>query len=175
MLQSTQARAPCCTALRIAYSDRALPRVSTSIALSKTEAASRSTPFAYACLQDDALVPLVERAVESLHARMERMHLRPASVYVCAMLRHSQTLELLRSSQDVYGVCVRVWRSRTFLKDLFALRQFGALHDRSKRLDWIRCVYQTSLADQFEDLPEPVLQKALWHVAVAHTRLRGVA
>ena len=40
--QSTQARAPCCTALRIAYSDRALPRVSTSIVSSKTEAPFRS-------------------------------------------------------------------------------------------------------------------------------------
>jgi hypothetical protein len=87
------------------------------------------------------------------------------------MLRCSQTLELLRSNQDFYGMCVRVWHSRTFLKDLLALRQSGALHDRSKRLDWIKCVYQTSLADQFEDLSEPVLQKALWHVAVAHTRL----
>ena len=46
---------------------------------------------------------------------------------------------------------------QTFLKGLLALRQSGALHDRSKRLDWIKSVYQSSLADQFEDLSEPVL------------------
>ncbi len=118
-------------------------------------------PFAYACLQDYALVPLVERAVESLHARIKRIGKGCTYVlppYLCAMLRHSQTLELLRSNQDVYGMCVRMWHSRTLVKDLLALRQSGALHDRSKRLDWIKCVYQISLADQFEDLSEPLLQ-----------------
>ena len=67
-------------------------------------------PFAYACLQDYARVPLVERAVESLHARIKRIGKGCTYVlppYMCAMLRHSQTLELLHSNQDFYGMCVR--------------------------------------------------------------------
>ena len=117
------------------------------------------SPFAHACLQDYALVLLVDWAVESLHARIKRIgkgctYVLPPSK--CAMLRHSQTLELLRSNQDFYWMCVRVCDSRTSLKDLLALGQSGALHVRSKRLDWIKCVYQLILADQFEDLSEPV-------------------
>ena len=70
---------------------------------------------AYVALLMYALIPLVERAVEALHARMKRF-LRGCSFVLpptlCSMLREEQNLELLRSSSRFHQFCIDTWNKR---------------------------------------------------------------
>ena len=89
------------------------------------------------------------------------MHLRPASVYVCNATTQPDAGAAPFESRFLRDVRARVALSDIPQRPACAPPVWRApRQEQALGLDQ-ESVYQTSLADQFEDLSEPVLQKAL--------------
>jgi len=122
-------------------------------------------PVAFSLLQEYALVSLVDRKIEAVHAMIKKIGksftfaLPP---YICARLRQARSLEMLRNDMDFYRFCVSQWRSRTLIDQLLALRCSKADLKKFSLDDKIRVVYQCSLESEFETSTVPRAAQGQW-------------
>ena len=134
-------------------------------------------PCLYAWLLQYALVGLVERCVEGLHARLKRLGKQSTYIlppYACALTRSEQTMALLRANSDFHAMCCRVWPRKTFLTGLLRLRgvvtsPLVGQYQKSSFL--LKRVYQMTQEDQFRDIAAAQVARANWLVATTAARL----
>ena len=75
----------------------------------------REHVHAYCGLLAYGMVSLVERRVESIHARIKRISSLSPNVtqqYMCCRVREEYNLNLLRTNSDFFLMCVKIWRDR---------------------------------------------------------------
>jgi hypothetical protein len=109
-------------------------------------------PVAYATLQEYALISLVERRIEELHARIKKIGAACTYVlppYVCARLRESYHLALLFSSSTFHRMCVDRWRSRKLLDELLGRRYPSSTLKGLGYLAKVKMVYQCDLESEY--------------------------
>ena len=103
-------------------------------------------------LEEYALIPLVERAIEMVHAIVKRVGHDSPNVslpQVSALVNLPRNLRLLKEDRTFYELCKSLWQSRTLFTKLLAYR-FTADEIRQMRpLEKIRHVYQCNLDDEF--------------------------
>lgn len=126
----------------------------------------------FAALLRLVLIPLVERAIEAVHASIKRhgqgaFHMLPS--YVCAKVREQQNLILLRSSSEFHSCCMRTWRKRSFLDSLlkqrFSVSKLKAMSYSEK----IASVYQSDLMSEHSDIAASRASHNHWLQAVHHS------
>jgi len=133
-------------------------------------------PHAFGKLQEYALVPLVERGVEMLHALIKRIgHTvqRVSPQYVCARMREKRNLDVLASNAEFHTMCVQGWSSTKLLDNVLALRFSKAQLNAMKPLDKIQAVYQCGESNEFQDTAKARQLREEWRTMTAYTR--GVA
>ena len=102
-------------------------------------------PHAFRKLQEYALVPLVERGVEMLHALVKRIGQTVQNVspqYVFARMREKRNSDALSSNAEFHTMCVQGWSSPKLLDNVLALRFTRAQLSAMNPLDKIKAVYQ---------------------------------
>ena len=122
-------------------------------------------PVAFTLLQDYALVSLVERKIEAVHAMIKKLGSGMTNVmppYICARLREAIHLEMLRKSSEFFRFCVSRWRSWSMIDQLLALRitktELKTLGINQK----IKIVYQCSLDQEYENSSEQRAAQTQW-------------
>lgn len=109
---------------------------------------------AYCLLCFISLISLVERSVESIHARLKWIgktctYLLPP--YVCCRVRERDNMALLRSNPDFYRLCLEIWRRPDFYDALLRMRVApGRLKTMSPR-DKLHAIYQCDFNSEFAD------------------------
>jgi hypothetical protein len=110
-------------------------------------------PVAFTVLQEYSLASLVERRIEQLHSVIKKIGMQATYVrppYVCSKLREAQCLQTLSGDRSFYDLCLKRWRSTTFLNEVLALRvsrsMLAAMTSRAK----IKMVYQCSLREEYQ-------------------------
>ena len=87
-------------------------------------------PCLFLALMEYALIPIVERMIEGIHAQVKHVGKRAAGLslpQICALLRQNANLDLIKESANFLQFCLREWRSRTALDRILALR-YSAPH-----------------------------------------------
>ena len=112
-------------------------------------------PFAYWAVLCYALIPLVERNVEAIHAMLKRLGRAMTHVdvpYACAVLREPVHVGLLESSKAFHTFCIDNYRKRllfdTVLKNRYSDLELKGMGSREK----LRNIYQCTLTSQFESM-----------------------
>ena len=79
-------------------------------------------------------------------------------------------MRLLRENVDFHGMCVRLWRSHSFLERLLVLR--GVETKGVPRNELIKRVYQCTIVDQFEDITSAKAESKAWGLVAAQRCVR---
>ena len=135
-------------------------------------------PTAFATLQEYSLVSLVERRIEQVHSMINRFGKQCSYVlppYVCAHLRCSASLALLRSNAEFHQLCLDRWRSRTLLDDVLQLRFEPHELKAMTRLQKIKMIYQCSLESEFADTRQSRDFQAHWRQVRPDTKQAAAA
>jgi len=120
-------------------------------------------PDAYIRVQEYALLTLVERRVESIHAVIKRLlkkHTFITPPQLCAELRESDNMRKLETVPAFRAFCIDNWRSRKLVHDLLSQRLPPATLEAMSLKQKIQTVYQCTLACEFEDSREAHVQSA---------------
>jgi len=133
----------------------------------------RAFATAFVAVLQYALIPVVGRNVEAVHARLKRIlqrctYMKPPGI--AAAVRLDQTLELLRKCVEFMMFCVQHWRSRTMLDDVLDLVVSRSDRQALSRVEKIRRVYQCALEDEYRDMTEERTQQLSFLDQTSHTR-----
>ena len=125
---------------------------------------------AYVALMEYAMVSLVERRVESIHAIVQRLGRCMTNItvpFICAKMREQYLVDLLKSSNGFFQLCLDSFRKRTLLDEVLKLR--FSVHELSGKAvaEKIRLVYQCNLDSEFVDLALPRQEVKQWGDTVA--------
>ena len=126
----------------------------------------KSFPDAFVCLQTYSWCSLVERRVEEVHSRLQRLGKTMTNVhvpYVCALLRQEQAIHALRSSSEFSSFCISIWRRRDFLNSLLHLRFTDKELSNLTNSQKLEQVYQCGLESEFETTAQSRAEAKLWH------------
>ena len=130
-------------------------------------------PHAFMILQEYALVPLVERRIESVHAIIKRIlrkvtYILPASL--CAFTREGYNIDMLNHDPEFMAFCLSEWRKRGLYDNLLKnLRTPEQLKDMSN-VDKLKFIYQYSMEQDFMSTDDARVQHAQFEQIVAHAR-----
>ena len=126
-------------------------------------------PRAYCALLFYALLSLVERRIESIHAIIKKVGAHSTYVlppYVCARVRESYNLGLLKTDKDFHTLCMRLWRQVSLLDSILRLRLSRETLQGMNRREKIQAVYQCDMGSEFADMEVPQFQKEHWAKSV---------
>ena len=132
--------------------------------------------IAFMMLQAYALVTLVERRIESIHATLKRLlrkttFIQPATL--CALAREVYNMSLLKD-QTFYKLAVDMWRKRglfdTVLKHLYTPDQLKAKSGRVK----LKLIYHCSLEQEYGSTAAIRVEESNFQQMVAVGRPRAV-
>ena len=134
-------------------------------------------PAAFILLQEYALTPLVERQVEGMHSIIKRLcrampHVLPP--YLCARMRESSHMLLLRMKADFYKFCIQGWNKPSLLNECLALRCSPSALASMSRTEKIKHIYHSSLESMFEDTADAKQSKTQWLAVTADTRMETI-
>ena len=120
---------------------------------------------AFLALMEIALIPLVERNVESIHAILKHIGKATTNIlppYLCARVRESAHMHLLKTNASFHEFCLTQWRKRDLfdrlLQLLFSKEQLGDM----TLLDKTRVVYQCSLESEYFDTADSRNAASTW-------------
>ena len=136
----------------------------------------RSFPNAYVVLKRYALIPVVGRRVEEMHARMTRVarKLTYAKVpCIAASMRESDHVKQLEACPAFYKFIVSTWRSTSLLEDLLRLVLPKEELDPLSRKARIDRVYQCAIEDEYKDMSVARAGHAAFLRSTVHTRRKG--
>ena len=134
----------------------------------------KSFPVAFFLIQNYALVSLVERRIEAVHAMIKKIGAGLTYVlppYICARLRESFHLDLLNKNVEFYKFCIRRWRSRSVINELLMLRCTQSELAKMTMQEKIKVVYQCSLECEFESTAAPRREHSTW-LAIANPQVK---
>ena len=124
---------------------------------------------AYCALLFYALLSLVERRIESVHAIIKKVGAQSTYVlppYVCARVRESYNLGSLKTDKVFNTLCERVWRQVSLLDSILRLRFSRETLQGMSRREKIQAVYQCDMDTEFEDMEVQKFQKEHWAKSV---------
>jgi hypothetical protein len=133
-------------------------------------------PHLYCALQEYALVPMVERRIEEVHARVKRIGRAAIGItlpYLCALLREPYNLGLATNNPDFVDYCERHWRSNVLLDQVLALRVTKVDLRNMTSLGKTRLIYQCCQSVEFRNTSNAKLAVALWSGLTTHTRCKA--
>ena len=132
-------------------------------------------PHLYIALLEYALMPMVERRIEAVHARIKRLGnvaFGAGLPYVCAAIRNEHNLKLLKSSAEFMALACREWRGRKLCDKVLHLRYSPAeLKDKNFH-DKVLMIYQTGIAQEFADTTEPRTNLAEFRIMTSSARVQ---
>ena len=128
---------------------------------------------AYICLLEYALISLVERRVESIHPIISRLtrkttYILPASV--CAQVRLTNSLDMLRTCDAFHRFCLDTWRKRTVYNSILVNRYTTEQLAGMTRPRKLKAIYQCGIDEEFELAPAAHEQHGLFTEAVESNR-----
>jgi hypothetical protein len=115
----------------------------------------RSFPVAHQIVKRYALIPLVGRRVEGMHALIKKIGAVAKNIsppMISAALSEPVHQELLKSSPAFKVFCIKHWRSKTLLNELLQLVVPNDELDSLTRLGKLERIYQCGLSSEFRDL-----------------------
>jgi hypothetical protein len=136
----------------------------------------RAYPVAFIWIQRYALVPLVGRRVEAVHAQIKRLGHHATNVspsWISAKLTEQQNLDMLSSCLPFYQFCVQRWHSTNICDQLLRLIMPKEELRSCSHAEKLRRVYQCSIASEFRDMTIAREVSTQWLVQTAHTRRAG--
>ena len=129
----------------------------------------RDYKIAYAVLLRYALVALIERSVESIHARLKRIGDAMSYVHtptLCARLREPDTLRNLQTDDAFHAFCLATYRKTSVYNDLLAQRvPFNTLQGM-KNTEKLAAVYQCDLDSMYANMTVAHEQQKTWAATV---------
>ena len=133
-----------------------------------------SYPRLFLALLEHALMPVVERRIEAVHATIKafgRTAIGAGVPCVCAAIRCNRNLDLLMASTAFMEYACAQWRSRSLWDQALRLRYTQAELQNKKVADKILMIYQTGIGQEFEDTTESRARLKLWQIATSDTRM----
>ena len=134
-----------------------------------SDADLKQFPRAYCALLELALISLVERRVECIHAIIKRVGAACTYVlppYVCARVRESANLEMLKRNAEFWRFCMVSWRQASLLDKLLCHRFAKEQLTTMSRVEKIRAVYQCDMGSEYEDSSDRRRIKAVWAASI---------
>ncbi len=127
---------------------------------------------AHSTVKRYALISLVGRRVEAVHAELKRLGKAATNMMpplISSTLSEPQNLERLKASRGFFGFCLARWRSTSIYDDILKLvhprAHLGTLTTAGK----INSIYQCGLESEFRDL---TIQREVHEEWLAHTSSR---
>ena len=133
----------------------------------------RDYSIAYATLLRYALVGLIERSVESIHARLKRIGDAMSLVHtptLCARLREPDTLRRLQDGDDFHAFCLATYRQTSIYNMLLQLRVPANHLAAMKVPEKLMAVYQCDLWSMYTNMTEAHAQQRIWAATVESFR-----
>ena len=133
----------------------------------------RDFPRAFVMLQMYALGIITERRVEQLHALIKALSRTMRNVgppYVCAKLRESFNMQMLRNDRAFWDLCVAMWRKRSLVALVLRLRVGAEELKGMSNAQQIKRVYQCALEDEYADITEEKRASAQWTASTVNLR-----
>ena len=130
----------------------------------------RDYPEAWLMVLEYALVTLVERRVESIHAVIKRFLRKLTFITVpqlCAEIRFHDTMKMLVTEVPFRRFVLENWRSRRLMPSLLSQRVSPAELSAMNMGEKTKTVYQCTFACEFEDTLEARVQSAHFSDALA--------
>ena len=126
--------------------------------------------YLYLALMEYALMPLVERRIEAVHARVKwigKLCSDMSLAQICALLREGSHYAELKTCAEFAQHCIDNWRRRNVLDSVLRLWVPAPKLRTLSVQDKIRAVYQTGLTHEHDDITEPSRAHAEWLVLTA--------
>ena len=127
----------------------------------------------YSALLEYALIPIVERRIEAVHAKVKHVGKRATCLTLaqtCALVRASAHLDEVKKNAAFAECCIQRWRSRNALDEILRLRfapdQLRQMSVHTK----IRAVYQTGVENEFENTANSSRAQAVSLTLTAYQR-----
>ena len=117
----------------------------------------------YSIILSYALVPLVERSVESIHARISSLGRTMTYVHtptVCARLREPTHVAKLQSSDQFHSFCLRNYRKFKLFDWTLQNRYSRSQLSQMKNRDKLRAIYMCDLESKYQSMDPPERQLA---------------
>ena len=128
----------------------------------------------FVALMEYALLPIVERRIEAVHAEVQRVGRAAFGAglpCVCAAIRCARNLDLLAKSSAFKQLACDEWRSRTLLEKVLHLRYSRAELKTKTFREKLDMMYQTGAAQEFDPCPLARANMELFKIATSDTRV----
>ncbi|CAK0906873.1 unnamed protein product, partial [Prorocentrum cordatum] len=132
-------------------------------------------PMAYAAILSYALAPLVERNVESIHARVSSLGRAMAHVHaptVCARLREPTHIALLQSSEASHSFCCMNYRklklSDCVLQNRFTTSELDGMSNRRK----LHAIYTCDIDSKYQTMGPQRDSWQIWKDGIDSMKVR---
>ncbi len=120
--------------------------------IAEADASLNDVPRLFVALQEYALVSIVERKIEAVHATIKRCGSYKFGIslaQLCACIREKRNFDLLKANTAFHAYCVQVWRQRSLVDQVLVLRATAAELKRMSFKQKVHLVYQSSLQTEY--------------------------
>lgn len=141
-----------------------------------SEAPLHLHPVAYSWVKRYAMIPLVGRKIEMVHALIKQIgavapNCQPP--YVSSTLREAHHLKALELDQQFHTFCLERWRSKSLCDDVLKLivskEELAEMSHHAK----LHRVYQCDIESEFRDMGKEKEAHAVWIAQTKHLRNAG--
>jgi hypothetical protein len=132
----------------------------------------RDAPSSFCAVQPMALQSLTGRGVERIHALIKRVGataLNVSAPFVCAQLRETNNLALVRTDANFYQFALKKWRSRNMLDEVLRDVPKHELEPLTRAMK-IHRIYQCSQQDEYRDTSLARQVQQQWQSSTQHLR-----
>ena len=127
-------------------------------------------PFAYWAILSYALIPIIERSVEAMHAILKRIGRTMSNVNpptLSSRLRESANLKRLKSDPAFWNFCLQHYRDRGLWDQILVNQCSKTDLDDLTASQKLQKIYQCDRDSQYLDLTESRENQHLWDATVA--------